>query len=71
MSGEKIKLVRETLKYLVDLMGENDRLSLILFESTASRLCPLLRVTSKNKSHFTKIISTITDKGGTSIHAGM
>ena len=32
MDGEKIELVRESLKILVEMMDKNDRLSLILFE---------------------------------------
>ena len=35
MYGEKIKLVRETLKYLLELLNENDRLCLIKFENSS------------------------------------
>ena len=31
MSGEKINLVKKTLKYVIDLLEENDRFSLISF----------------------------------------
>ena len=36
MCGEKIDLVKKSLKILVKLMDKNDRLALILFESEAS-----------------------------------
>lgn len=41
--------VKKTLEYLVDILGENDRLSLVTFESTARRLCGLLRITDDNR----------------------
>ena len=44
MSGEKINLVRETLDYLLTLLNENDRISLVEFASGASRMIPLTRV---------------------------
>lgn len=45
MAGAKIKLVQDTLKYLLELLNENDRLCLVLFESSATRLSPLYRLT--------------------------
>ena len=44
MNGEKIALVRDTLKFLVETLTPSDRISLILFNSYASRLCPLKTV---------------------------
>ena len=42
MSGIKIELVKETLKYIIDLLGDNDRFCLITFGSSAECLSPLL-----------------------------
>ena len=36
MSGQPINLVRESLKYLVGLMNEQDRVALVTFESDAN-----------------------------------
>lgn len=41
MSGEKIKLVKETLNYLLTILNENDRLSIVIFDDTVERLNPL------------------------------
>lgn len=35
MSGEKIELVKKSMSYLLELLSENDRLSIITFESFA------------------------------------
>lgn len=44
MSGEKIENVKKTLNYLLELLGENDRISLITFNSSSTRLCKLLKI---------------------------
>ena len=71
MSGAKIELLRSTLKYLVDLLDENDRISIIRFSGSAYRLTPLQRVTSENKSGINAAIDGLQATGGTDITAGM
>lgn len=71
MCGEKIDLVKKTLDYIIDLLGENDRFSLISFESSATRLSPLLRITKSNKSKLSSIFKKIAAGGGTEINSGM
>ena len=39
MSGEKIELVRKTLKLLIELLTEQDRISLIAFDDSATCFC--------------------------------
>lgn len=41
MKGEKIDNVKKALKYLLELLGENDRICLITFNHKGVRLCPL------------------------------
>ena len=41
MSGYKIENVKKALKYLLELLGENDRICLITFNDDGTRLCPL------------------------------
>ena len=48
MSGSKIELVKKTLSYILTILKENDRLSLVEFNSYSKRLCPLLRATNEN-----------------------
>ena len=35
MSGDRIRLVKETLNYIVDITNENDGIALIIFHSSA------------------------------------
>ena len=48
MSGEKIELVKKTLLLLLTLLTEQDRLSLILFDSSAECLNHLIPVSKEN-----------------------
>ena len=45
MMGEKIELVRSTMKYLLEALTPADRLSIITFESWGKRVCGLKCVT--------------------------
>lgn len=67
----KILLLKNTLKYLVDLLGEDDRISIVSFDSTAQRVTPLQRVTETNKPEIIKAIDSLRASGGTNITAGM
>lgn len=71
MSGEKIANVKKTLEYLLELLGDNDRLCLILFNSYATRLCHLMKTNDVNKISFKEIIGKIYATGGTDINSGM
>ena len=71
MSGEKIKLVRETLKYLVSILSPNDRLCLITFDDQADMLTGLQRVKDGNIQTFDSKIDTITHRGGTNMMLGL
>ena len=44
MKGEKMFLVKDTLKYLVELLNEKDRISIVEFEAVANRILPLVSV---------------------------
>lgn len=41
MIGEKIALVKETMKFLLETLTPSDRLSIITFNSHSQRLCGL------------------------------
>lgn len=57
MNGEKIELVKATLRFLLETLTPSDRLSLITFNSYAKRLCGLKCVTGENMQGFQKIVS--------------
>ena len=71
MQGTKITLLKDTLKYLVEILGDDDRISIVKFNSQASRLTPLQRVAEANKPGILKAIDSLYASGGTSITAGM
>lgn len=71
MSGKKAQLVRKSLKYLLKIMNENDRICLISFDSVEKILTPFLRNNLENKSELKKAIKNIVGRGSTNIEAGM
>lgn len=72
MAGKKIDLVKNALKQLIELLNENDRISLVIFDHEAQVLCPLKKVTKENLvNYFDKIIAGIKVRGGTNIGFGM
>ena len=71
MSGEKIELVKESLKILVDMMDKNDRLALVLFSSNAHIEFELNYLTDKTKGELKSKISEIRSGGGTNILSGL
>ncbi len=52
MTGEKIRLVKETLLFLVDELKAQDRLSLIIFNDQVKVLKKLTKMSYTNKKAF-------------------
>ena len=71
MKGLKINLVKEALECLLNYLGDSDRLSIIVFSKSVSRLFPLLRATPSNKKMITIFIERISACGGTDINLGL
>ena len=71
MCGEKIHLVRESLKILVDMMDPKDRIALILFNENAQLFYELEYLTEENKKKLKNLIDTIDANGGTNIASGL
>ena len=71
MDGEKIDLVKKSLKILVKLMDKNDRLALILFGSKASIYFDLDYMADGKKQNLIKKIDEINASGGTDILSGL
>jgi uncharacterized protein YegL len=45
MSGQKIQLLKETMKFLVETLTPSDRLCIITFNNQARRICTLKALT--------------------------
>jgi uncharacterized protein YegL len=71
MQGEKIILVKESLKKLVSLMSDNDRISLILFNHQSFNILDLTYTNSGNKIMIFNKIDSIKAGGGTVILSGL
>ena len=67
MSGEKIKLVKETLNFIVDQLTDIDRLGLTTFNNSSSLLSNLTPMTKENREEYKNIINGIKAGGGTNI----
>ena len=71
MVGEKIKLVKQSLKVLLELMGEQDKLGLVLFNHQSQKLLDLTYTTKENKKNIISLIDSIQAGGGTYILGGL
>ncbi|KAL4450381.1 hypothetical protein ABPG74_009087 [Tetrahymena malaccensis] len=72
MSGcSKIQNVQNTILQLIEILNENDRLSLITFNSRAFQHCALRKVNKKNKELLQTITKLIKADGGTNITSGL
>lgn len=71
MAGEKMKLVRRTLKHMLEFLQPVDRLCLIMFDCRCYRLTRLMRVTANNVPKFRIAIHSLQARGGTDIGNGM
>jgi len=71
MGGHKIELVKNSFNYLLDFLGDSDRLSIIIFDHQTSRLVPLIRTTEDNKKYILQQLKDVQGQGGTDINLGM
>ena len=54
MKGQKIQLVKQSLKVLLEMMGENDKLGLVLFNHQSEKLLDLTYTTNENKKKISR-----------------
>ena len=69
MYGTNIKLVKESLTYLVNLMNEQDNFALVTFSSSSYVKIPLTKMTSENKKSINYKIDQLDAYGGTNIYS--
>jgi hypothetical protein len=68
MQGLKINLLRDSLKFLVQNLGEKDRMGLVTFGSSGGGV-PLVQMTGKSWSGWPKVIQSIRPVGPKSLRA--
>ena len=71
MGGEKIELVQKTLKYLLEVLKPEDRITLISFDNQAKQLVRSKKVNDKNKPAIQNQIDNIYRGGGTRVKKGI
>lgn len=71
MAGSKLKLLVETVNFIVDTLSERDRICIVQFNHRAKRLIPMKRLTQQNQPLIFDSIETLKASGGTNIAAAM
>ena len=71
MRGDKIYQVKESLKILVDMMDNNDRIALVLFAQNGKLYYDLNYLNENNKTNIKNLIDQIEARGGTNIASGL
>ena len=71
MYGSPISLARESLKYLVNLMTEEDNFALVEFNSYARLINGFTKMSSDNKESILNKINQLYASGGTNIYSGL
>jgi len=72
MQGTKMDSLKAAMRFVVSTLGPNDRLSVVSFNSSATCMHHLLRMTDENKAKSNNLVSSaLQAAGGTNIYAGM
>lgn len=67
MGGKKIKLVKETITFILKELTEKDRFSLIVFNQESEVVFPLSYMTEQEKNNARKAIKRIRTGGATNL----
>ena len=70
-SYNRMNMVKESLKILVELMNSEDKLAIIKFASSASQVLSLTQMTESNKTTAINQINDLFASGGTNIYSGL
>ncbi|KAM0933936.1 putative chromatin regulator PHD family [Dioscorea sansibarensis] len=71
MAGTKLALLKRAMGFVIQNLGPSDRLSVISFSSTASRLFGLRLMSESGKQHALQAVNSLTAGGGTNIADGL
>lgn len=72
MAGEKIMLVKDSLKYLISQqLLPQDRVSIVTFSSDSHVYCNFRRISVENKPELLQLVTALTAGGSTNTLAGM
>ncbi|CDY67781.1 BnaCnng56370D, partial [Brassica napus] len=71
MEGTKLHLLKNAVAFVIDNLGETDRLSVIAFSSGARRLFPLRLMSERGKREAIQAVNSLVAGGGTNIAEGL
>ncbi|XP_010488284.1 PREDICTED: uncharacterized protein LOC104766149 [Camelina sativa] len=71
MHGVKLELMKKAMGFVIQNLGETDRLSVISFSSTALRLFPLRLMSDTGKQAAMQAVNSLAARGGTNIAEGL
>ncbi|KAK1684090.1 hypothetical protein QYE76_044938 [Lolium multiflorum] len=71
MHGRKLELLKQAMRFVVDILGPEDRLCIVSFSSTARRVTRLMRMTDAGKVLCVRAVESLTALRGTNIAEGL
>uniref|UniRef100_A0ACD5WF21 Uncharacterized protein n=1 Tax=Avena sativa TaxID=4498 RepID=A0ACD5WF21_AVESA len=71
MSGQKLALLKQAMRFVIDNLGPDDRLSVVSFSSDARRVTRLARMTDAGKAMSVSAVASLAARGGTNIAEGL
>ena len=70
MISRKLNLVKDSLRYLMKILGPEDRIAIVIFSTVAHYITPWVRNTPENKEKLKKVILSMSGLASTNIAAG-
>ncbi|KAM0922171.1 hypothetical protein ACQ4PT_006391 [Festuca glaucescens] len=71
MSGHKLALLKQAMRFVIVNLGPADRLSVVSFSSEARRVTRLARMTDAGKASCVSAVESLAARGGTNIAEGL
>ncbi|KAM5587251.1 E3 ubiquitin-protein ligase WAV3 [Rosa sericea] len=71
MQGQKLDLVKQAVKFVIENMGSSDRLSIVSFSTNSRRVLPLRRMTVDGRESAIEAVESLVAGGGTDIAEGL
>lgn len=71
MRGEKLQLVKRAVGFVIDNLGAADRLSVVSFSDSATRVTRLALMSGDGKAAANRAVGSLGASGGTNISAGL
>lgn len=71
MSGTKLTLLKRAMAFVISNLSPGDRLSIVVFSSTARRVLPLRRMCPDGQRSARRVIDRLVCTGGTNISEGL